>query len=97
MEEKTEKARQRTIAAELDWVRQNPRGRQTKQKARLQNFEALVAQERNVKLDEVQIHIPAGPRLGDVVVQADHLRKGFGDRLLIDDLSFSLPRGAIAG
>src|SRR3954449_10851642 len=73
LEEKTEKARQRTIAAELDWVRQNPKGRQTKQKARLQNFEALVAQERNVKLDEVQIHIPAGPRLGDVVVQADHL------------------------
>src|SRR6185312_9442781 len=66
-EEKTEKARQRTIAAELDWVRQNPKGRQTKQKARLQNFEALVAQERNVKLDEVQIHIPAGPRLGDLV------------------------------
>jgi ATPase subunit of ABC transporter with duplicated ATPase domains len=78
-------------------VRQNPKGRQTKQKARLANFEALVAQERNVKLDEVQIHIPAGPRLGDVVVQAEHLRKGFGDRLLVDDLSFSLPRGGIVG
>src|SRR3954469_10670007 len=97
MEERTDKARQKTIAAELDWVRQNPKGRQTKQKARLQNFEALVAQERNVKLDEVQIHIPAGPRLGDVVVQAEHLRKGFGDKLLIDDLSFSLPRGGIVG
>jgi energy-dependent translational throttle protein EttA len=96
-EERTDKARQKTIAAELDWVRQNPKGRQTKQKARLQNFEALVAQERNVKLDEVQIHIPAGPRLGDVVVQAEHLRKGFGDKLLIDDLSFSLPRGGIVG
>jgi energy-dependent translational throttle protein EttA len=96
-EERTEKARQKTIAAELEWVRQNPKGRQTKQKARLQNFEALVAQERNVKLDEVQIHIPAGPRLGDVVVQSDHLRKGFGDKLLIDDLSFSLPRGGIVG
>jgi energy-dependent translational throttle protein EttA len=96
-EERTEKARQKTIAAELEWVRQNPKGRQTKQKARLQNFEALVAQERNVKLDEVQIHIPAGPRLGDVVVQAEHLRKGFGDRLLIDDFSFSLPRGGIVG
>ena len=96
-EERTEKARQKTIAAELDWVRQNPKGRQTKQKARLQNFEALVAQERNVKLDEVQIHIPAGPRLGDVVVEAEHLRKGFGDKLLIDDLSFSLPRGGIVG
>src|SRR5215216_171851 len=96
-EERTEKARQKTIAAELEWVRQNPKGRQTKQKARLANFEALVAQERNVKLDEVQIHIPAGPRLGDVVVEAEHLRKGFGDRLLIDDLSFSLPRGGIVG
>jgi ATP-binding cassette ChvD family protein len=96
-EERTEKARERTIAAELEWVRQNPKGRQTKQKARLQNFEALVAQERNVKLDEVQIHIPAGPRLGDVVVEADHLRKGFGDKLLVDDLSFSLPRGGIVG
>ena len=96
-EERSEKARQKTIASELEWVRQNPKGRQTKQKARLQNFEALVAQERNVKLDEVQIHIPAGPRLGDVVVQAEHLRKGFGDKLLIDDLSFSLPRGGIVG
>jgi ATP-binding cassette ChvD family protein len=96
-EERTEKARERTIAAELDWVRQNPKGRQTKQKARLQNFDALVAQERNVKLDEVQIHIPSATRLGDVVVEADGLRKGFGDKLLIDDLSFSLPRGGIVG
>jgi ATP-binding cassette ChvD family protein len=81
-EEKTEKARQRTIAAELEWVRQNPKGRQTKQKARLQNFEALVAQERNVKLDEVE---------------AENLRKGYGDNLLIEDLSFSLPPGGIVG
>jgi len=96
-EERAEKARQRTIAAELEWVRQNPRGRQAKQKARLRDFEALVAQERNAKLDQVQIHIPAGPRLGDVVVEAEHLRKGYGDRLLIEDLSFSLPRGGIVG
>jgi ATP-binding cassette ChvD family protein len=96
-EERGEKARQRTIAAELEWVRQNPKGRQTKQKARLRNYEALVAQERNAKLDQVQIHIPAGPRLGEVVVEADGLRKGFGDRLLIEDLSFSLPRGGIVG
>jgi ATP-binding cassette ChvD family protein len=96
-EERSEKARQRTIAAELEWVRQNPKGRQKKQKARLSNYEALVAQEANVKLDEVQIHIPAGARLGDVVVEADGLRKGFGDRLLIDDLGFSLPRGGIVG
>src|SRR3954467_4582606 len=97
LEEKTEKARQRTIAAELDWVRQNPKGRQTKQKARLQNFEALVAQERNVKLDEVQIHIPTSTHLGNVVVEAENLRKGYGDNLLIEDLSFSLPPGGIVG
>ncbi|MBA2636724.1 MAG: energy-dependent translational throttle protein EttA [Solirubrobacterales bacterium] len=96
-EERSDQARQRTISAELDWVRQNPRGRQTKQKARLNNYEALVAQERNVKLDQVQIHIPAGPRLGDLVVETEGLRKGFGDRLLIEDLSFSLPRGGIVG
>src|SRR3954464_14311779 len=96
-EEKAEKARQKTIASELEWVRQNPKGRRTKAKARLSNYEALLAQERNVKLDQVQIHIPAGPRLGDVVVEADGLRKGFGDRLLIEDLSFKLPRGGIVG
>jgi energy-dependent translational throttle protein EttA len=96
-EERSEKARRRTIAAELEWVRQNPKGRQRKQKARLQNFDALVAQERNVKLDDVQIHIPTATHLGDLVVEAENLRKGFGDRLLIDDLSFSLPRGGIVG
>jgi len=95
--ERQEKARQRTIAQELEWVRQNPRGRQTKAKARLANYEALLAQEAEAKLDQVQIHIPAGPRLGDVVVQAEGLSKGFGDRLLIDDLSFDLPRGGIVG
>jgi ATP-binding cassette ChvD family protein len=96
-EERTEKARQRTIAAELEWVRQNPRGRQAKQKARLRNFEALIAEERNVKLDEVQIHIPTSTHLGSLVVEAEGLRKGFGDNLLIEDLSFSLPRGGIVG
>jgi sulfate-transporting ATPase len=96
-EERTEKARQRTIAAELEWVRQNPRGRQAKQKARLRDFEALVAEERNVKLDEVQIHIPTSTHLGSLVVEAEGLRKGFGDNLLIEDLSFSLPRGGIVG
>src|SRR6476659_3096450 len=97
MEERTEKARQRTIAAELEWVRQNPKGRRTKSKARLANFEALVAQERNVKLDEVQIHIPTSTHLGGVVVEAENLRKGFGDKLLIEDLTFSLPPGGIVG
>ncbi len=96
-EEKSDSARQKTIAAELEWVRENPKGRRKKAKARLNNYEALLAQERNVKLDQVQIHIPAGPRLGDTVVRAEGLRKGFGDRLLIDDLSFDLPRGGIVG
>jgi ATP-binding cassette ChvD family protein len=95
--EKQEVARQRTIAAELEWVRTNPKGRRKKAKARLANYESLLAQEAEVKLDAVQIHIPAGPRLGDVVVEADRLTKGFGDRLLIESLSFSLPRGGIVG
>ena len=96
-EERKESARQRTIAAELEWVRENPQGRRKKSKARLARYDALLAEDRNVKLDSVQIHIPAGPRLGDVVVQADGLRKGFGDRLLIEDLSFSLPPAGIVG
>jgi ATP-binding cassette ChvD family protein len=96
-EQRVDKARERTIAAELEWVRQNPKGRRKKSKARLNNYEALLAEDRNVQLDQVQIHIPAGPRLGGVVVEADHLKKGFGDRLLIEDLSFSLPPGGIVG
>ena len=96
-EERVDASRARTIAAELEWVRQNPKGRRTKSKARLNNYEALLAADRNVKLDQVQIHIPAGPRLGGVVVEAEHLKKGFGDRLLIEDLSFKLPPGGIVG
>jgi energy-dependent translational throttle protein EttA len=96
-EEKQESARQRTIKQELDWVRQNPRGRQTKARARLNRYEALLAEERNAKLDQVQIHIPAGQRLGDVVIEADDVRKGFADKLLIEDLSFSLPPAGIVG
>jgi ATP-binding cassette ChvD family protein len=97
MEEKGDKVRQKTIEQELEWVRENPKGRRKKAKARLNNYEALLAEERNVKLDQVQIHIPAGPRLGDVVVESEGLRKGFGDRLLIEDLTFKLPRGGIVG
>jgi sulfate-transporting ATPase len=96
-EERQESARQRTIAHELEWVRENPKGRRKKAKARLNNYERLLAEERNVKLDSVQIHIPAGPRLGDKVIEASGLRKGFGDRLLIEDLSFSLPPAGIVG
>jgi sulfate-transporting ATPase len=96
-EEKKESARQRTIAAELEWVRENPKGRRKKSKARLNNYENLLAEERNAKLDQVQIHIPPGPRLGDLVIEASDLRKGFGDRLLIENLSFSLPPAGIVG
>ncbi|MBA2514613.1 MAG: energy-dependent translational throttle protein EttA [Solirubrobacterales bacterium] len=96
-EEKKESARQRTIAGELEWVRSNPKGRRKRAKARLNNYEALVAEERNARIDQVQIHIPPGPRLGDKVIETEDLRKGFGDRLLIEDLSFSLPPAGIVG
>ena len=96
-ESKQENARQKTIEQELEWVRLNASARRNKPKARLNAYEALLAQDRNVKLDQVQIHIPAGPRLGGVVVEAEGLRKSYGDRLLIDDLSFTLPPGGIVG
>jgi sulfate-transporting ATPase len=96
-EERKDKARKRMIEEELAWVRENPKGRRKKAKARLNNYERLLAEDRNVKLDEVQIHIPAGQRLGDKVIEADALRKGFGERLLIEDLSFTLPPAGIVG
>jgi ATP-binding cassette ChvD family protein len=96
-EAKQDTARRKTIDQELEWVRMNASARRNKPKARLNAYEALLAEDRNVKLDQVQIHIPAGPRLGDVVVEADGLRKAYGDRLLVDDLSFKLPRGGIVG
>src|SRR5215207_3827432 len=84
-EERKDSARKKTIEQELAWVRENPKGRRKKAKARLNNYERLLAEDRNVKLDQVQIHIPAGQRLGEKVIEADALRKGFGDRLLIED------------
>ena len=96
-EEKQSAARRRTLQRELEWVRMSPKARHAKSKARLAAYERLLAEEQSVRLDTVEIHIPAGPRLGDVVVQAEGLRKGFGDRLLIDDLTFSLPPGGIVG
>ena len=96
-EARQETARRRTIDRELEWVRLNASARRNKPKARLNAYEALLAEDRNVKLDQVQIHIPAGPRLGEVVVEVDGLRKAYGDRLLIDDLNFKLPRGGIVG
>src|SRR6478672_11486005 len=80
-EEKQASARQRTLTRELEWVRMSPRARQSKSKARIQKYERLLAEEQDVKLDTVEIHIPAGPRLGDTVVVADHVAKGFGDHL----------------
>lgn len=96
-EAKEETARQRTIKEELEWIRQSPRARQAKSKARIQAFENLVAQSGNETLGQAQIVIPPGPRLGDVVIQAEKLSKGFGDRLLFDELTFKLPPGGIVG
>src|SRR5829696_4376537 len=97
VEEKQESARRRTLARELEWVRASPKARHAKAKARLTQYEKLLADEQNVKLDAVEIHIPAGPRLGDVVVDAEAVSKGFGDRLLVEDMTFSLPPGGIVG
>jgi ATP-binding cassette ChvD family protein len=96
-EEKQAGARARTLARELDWIRMSPRARQAKGKARINAFEDLRSEEEQRLPETVEIAIPPGPRLGDVVVEAQGLRKGFDDRLLIDDLSFSLPPGGIVG
>ncbi|MBI3768073.1 MAG: energy-dependent translational throttle protein EttA [Deltaproteobacteria bacterium] len=96
-EEKQESARRRTLARELEWVRMAPRARQAKSKARLSAYEALLGAEGEQRRESVEIAIPIGPRLGDLVVEARELRKGYGDRLLIDDLSFTLPPGGIVG
>jgi ATP-binding cassette ChvD family protein len=97
MEEKQEAARQRTIKAELEWVRSNPKGRHTKSKARLARFEELTSQEFQQRHETREIYIPPGPRLGELVIEVTNLRKSFGERLLIEDLSFNLPPGGIAG
>jgi ATP-binding cassette ChvD family protein len=97
IEEKTESARRRTLARELEWVRMSPKARHDKSKARLSAYEKLYAEEQAVKIDKVEIHIPSGPRLGDVVIDAAGLSKGFGDRLLFEDLNFSLPPAGIVG
>src|SRR5213592_765571 len=96
-EEKQESARQRTLARELEWVRASPRARQAKSKARIDSYERLLAEDPELRERELEISIPPGPRLGDVVVEAEGVRKAYGDKLLFDDLSFSLPRGGIVG
>src|SRR6202040_252541 len=96
-EGKQEAARQRTLERELDWVRQSPRARQAKSKARIQAYESLVAESREKAPETAQIVLPPGPPLGDVVIEAVHLAKGYGEQLLIEDLSFRLPPGGIIG
>jgi ATP-binding cassette ChvD family protein len=99
LEEKHESARRRTLQHELEWVRMSPRARQAKGKARLNHYEELLAEERAAesRTDPNEIHIPSGPRLGDLVVETNGLRKGYGDNLLIENLSFALPPGGIVG
>src|SRR5256714_48044 len=94
-EEKQESARQRTLARELEWVRASPRARQAKSKARIDAYERLLAEDPELRERELEISIPPGPRLGDVVVEAEGIRKAYGDKLLLHDLSFSLPRGGL--
>jgi len=96
-EGRQEEARRRTLERELEWVRQSPRARQAKSKARVSAYDALVAQSREKAPETAQIVLPPGPRLGDLVVEAKHVRKGFGNHLLIEDLSFRLPPGGIVG
>jgi sulfate-transporting ATPase len=96
-EEASEKARQKSIGAELEWVRANPKGRQAKSKARLKQFEALSSPAYQKRNETNEIYIPPGPRLGDLVIEVEHLKKGFGERLLIDELTFALPPGGIVG
>jgi ATP-binding cassette ChvD family protein len=96
-EERAETARQRTLKHELEWIQASPRARQAKSKARISAYEKLLAEAGERAPETAQILIPPGPRLGELVIEAEHLRKGFGDRLLIEDLNFRLPRGGIVG
>ncbi|MDH5407334.1 MAG: energy-dependent translational throttle protein EttA [Gammaproteobacteria bacterium] len=97
MEQKGEASRVKAMKQELEWVRSNPKGRQAKSKARLQRFEELATKEHQKRNETNELFIPPGPRLGELVVEANHIKKGFGDKLLVDDLSFNLPRGGIVG
>ena len=96
-EEKSESRRQRTLERELEWIRMSPRARQAKGKARLNHYEDLLKEESAKKIESIEIYIPPGPRLGDIVVEARNLKKGYGDVLLMDDVNFTLPRGGIVG
>src|SRR5262249_6590720 len=97
LEEREREALRKTLAHELEWVRQNPKARQAKSKARLQRYEELASREFQERNETNEIYIPPGERLGDLVIAVEGLRKGYGERLLIDELSFNLPRGGIVG
>jgi sulfate-transporting ATPase len=96
-EEKSESKRQKTLQRELEWIRMSPRARQSKGKARLNAYEQLLNEDTAQKIEQVEIYIPPGPRLGDIVVEARGVRKAYGEQLLMDDLNFTLPRGGIVG
>src|SRR5688500_7876859 len=96
-EEKAESKRRKTLEHELEWIRMSPKARQSKGKARLNRYEELVSQREDQRTDDLEIYIPPGPRLGDVVVEATGVTKGFGDKLLYENVSFSLPKGGIVG
>ena len=96
-EEKSESQRQKTLERELEWIRMSPKGRHAKGKARINAYESLLTQETQQKIQELEIYIPPGPRLGSVVIEADDVRKAYGDKLLIDDMTFKLPPGGIIG
>jgi len=95
--EKAESARQKTLARELEWIRMSPKGRHAKSQARVNAYEELISQEAEQREKELELYIPPGPRLGDVVIEADDVTKGFGDRLLVENMSFRLPPGGIVG
>ena len=97
MEEKSESKKQKTLQRELEWIRMTPKGRHAKSRARINAYETLVGQEGEKREKNLEIYIPPGPRLGNLVIEADHLTKAYADRLLLDDLSFSIPPGAIVG
>ena len=96
-EEKSESQRQKTLERELEWIRMSPKGRHAKGKARINAYESMLTQEAQQKMGELEIYIPPGPRLGNIVIEADHVRKAFGENLLIDDMTFTLPPGGIVG
>ncbi len=97
LEEKRETERQKTLSRELEWIHMAPKGRQAKSKARINSYEELLSQNQEQRQQDLQIFIPPGPRLGDIVIEADKVRKGYDDRILVDDLNFSVPPGAIVG